>query len=113
MFALMLIECLVLIDAFLSVEQRSAIMGNAILRSYFFVSLISCGIQLVGIVMVEKRWYRLGGILQITASVVHIWEIEGIVGILGGMDAYDYPAVLAESAKEKAQVEPELEPIVR
>ena len=92
MFGLMFIEALVLIDAFAREEERAAIMQNAILHTYVYVSLASVVVQLIGIILVEKKWYRLGGILQIAASTVHIWEVEGIIGIIGGLDAYHYPA---------------------
>jgi hypothetical protein len=100
MFGLMFIEALVLIDAFAREEERVAIMQNAILHTYVYVSLASVIVQLIGIILVEKRWYRLGGILQIAASTIHIWEVEGIIGIIGGLDAYHYPASQKEATLE-------------
>ena len=72
--------------------------------AFFFIGLgVLTALQLAGIILVTKGRYRLGGALQIVASVPHIIDGFGILGVIGGMIAYHYPAkeAAARSADEK------------
>lgn len=57
----------------------------------FFTGLgVLCLLQVVGIVLVVRGFYRLGGIFQIVASLVHILDGFGILGVMGGVIAMRY-----------------------
>src|SRR5262245_10128362 len=62
---------------------------------YFYISTVSLLMQLLGVLLVAVGWYRLGGVVQIAASTPHIPKGEGLIGIIGGYQAYQYPVRLA------------------
>ena len=66
------------------------------LQLYFYVVLVTVLLQITGIILVKRGSFRVGGILQIIASAPHAIKLEGLIGIMGGLDAYDYPEELAQ-----------------
>ena len=96
MFVLMLVECLVLIEVVFSDFTEESILEDTFWAIYFYVSIFTCVLQLAGILLVKKNWFRTGGIVQIAASSLHVLKLEGLIGIMGGMQAYNYPAALHE-----------------
>lgn len=48
-------------------------------------------IQAVGMFLTYCGRYKLGGSLQIVASAVHLIDLMGILGIMGGMRSRKYP----------------------
>ena len=89
MLIFMVMEVSLLADAWLSGSRL-----NVYVLYYFGVKAVLCVVQLVGILLVVGGRYRLGGALQLVASAIHVPELLGIVGVLGGLAAYRYPARL-------------------
>ncbi len=85
-----------LIEVVNSDFTEDAILEDTFWALYFYASISTCVLQLMGILLVKKNWFRLGGILQIAASSLHVLKLEGIIGIIGGLQAYNYPAALHE-----------------
>jgi len=103
MMGLDLVEFLALVEIVFS-DFRSgwASAGGGIVVLYFYIATASLLLQLVGVLLVTVGWYRLGGIVQIAASTPHIPKGEGLIGIIGGYQAYQYPVrvVAAQAAAE-------------
>ncbi len=59
-----------------------------------------------GIFLVTAGHYRVGGVLQIVASAVHVLDLIGILDIFGGLAAYRYPARLAKLERGAAPDRP-------
>jgi len=60
-------------------------MGTEI---YLLLLLIACFLQMLGIILVALQKYKVGGIIQIVASVIHV--PVGVIGIIGGTKAYRF-----------------------
>jgi hypothetical protein len=100
MFCLMATEVLVLIEIVFFDTVKAGDTRGIGLVLYFWGAVITCLLQLIGIILVKKGWFRVGGVLQMIASAPHALKLEGLIGIMGGLDAYDYPQELSElSAK--------------
>jgi hypothetical protein len=92
MLAFMVLELLVFFDV-------RAAGWNPAIRVIFAVKATFTAVQVAGIGLVAARLYRTGGVLQMIASAIHVLELLGIIGIIGGKKAYAYPRlVAAESA---------------
>jgi hypothetical protein len=63
---------------------------NLALRILAVVAIATWFGQLIGVVLVALGRYRTGGVMQICASALHVIELFGIIGILGGLRAYHY-----------------------
>ena len=99
MFGLDMVELLVLIEVVFFDLRRSPLPSASSLtfiQLYFLLAVLSCALQLVGVVFVATGWFRLGGALQIVASAFHVPKGEGIIGVIGGLQAYRYPALASQ-----------------
>lgn len=71
---------------------------------FLFILVALCVLQLIGILLVTAELYRIGGIFQIVASAFHVPDLMGIIGIIGGLRAYRYPAALINVQNEDVSV---------
>ena len=74
------------------VELEASHLHGSLIRLYFWVVTVSMLVQILGAALVYFGWYRLGGILQIVSSSIHVFKGEGIIGVVGGVKAYRYPS---------------------
>lgn len=65
--------------------------GFGLLHLYFYIMLLATAGQAAGVALVARSWYRLGGALQIVASAVQVFKVDGIIGVVGGVKAWRYP----------------------
>ncbi len=92
MLLLDIVEGLVLIEIiFFDVPRAGFSFEFGVLELYFAASMVSVLIQIAGIVLVMRGWYRVGAIFQIVSSSPHVIKGEGLIGIVGGIKAYKYP----------------------
>ena len=97
MLGLDLVELLVLSEIVFSDFHRNAWASTtSLILPYYYLSSISFVVQLAGVVLVAVGWFRLGGVLQIVSSSFHVPKGEGVIGVIGGLQAYRYPSKLAE-----------------
>jgi hypothetical protein len=89
MLALMILEALALGEGLLrdSSPGWTGLM-NSWLGIYLMVHAIETIVLVFGIVLVAAGRYRIGGILQIASSAVHV--PTGVIGVVGGLKAYRY-----------------------
>lgn len=66
--------------------------GSGLLQVYFYIMLAATAGQAAGVALAARSWYRLGGALQIVASAVQVFKVDGIIGVVGGVKAWRYPA---------------------
>jgi MFS superfamily sulfate permease-like transporter len=91
MLGLDFVELLVLSEIVFSDFHRNAWASTtSFIWPYFYLSTASFVVQLLGIVLVAVGWFRLGGILQIISSSFHVPKGEGVIGVIGGVQAYRY-----------------------
>lgn len=57
---------------------------------YYTAVIVTVLLQATGILLARQRRYRLGGALQIAASSLHLFKVEGLIGIIGGLRAWKY-----------------------
>jgi MFS superfamily sulfate permease-like transporter len=96
MLGLDLVELLVLSEIVFSDFHRNAWASTTgFIWPYFYLSTASFVVQLVGVVLVAVGWFRLGGILQIVSSSIHVPKGEGVIGVIGGVQAYRYSSQAA------------------
>lgn len=95
MLILFIVEWLVVYEG-VSGEIREGIRRVTLAQMYFIVLSFSLLLQSTGIFLVRREYYKLGGVLQIIASFPHAFVLDGIIGLLGGYDAYTYEEELAE-----------------
>lgn len=74
------------------IELDANHLSGSLIRIYFWITSASLLVQTAGAVLVVFGWYRLGGILQIVSSSIHVFKGEGIIGVVGGVKAYRYPS---------------------
>jgi len=99
MLGLDVVEWIVLYEI-VYVDQASLTSEpGGFLYAYFIVATVCMVVQVVGVVLVAFGAYRLGGVLQIASSVVHVPKGEGLIGVIGGVKAYRYPRLAAERAR--------------
>ena len=90
MLALMVLEALALVEGLMRDSNSGwADLTDSWLGVYLVVHAIETIILVVGILLVATGRYRIGGILQIAASAVHV--PTGVIGVIGGLKAYRYP----------------------
>ncbi|MHC4492054.1 MAG: hypothetical protein ACYTDU_10560 [Planctomycetota bacterium] len=100
MLALIVVECLALTQVvFFDRPNTSWSTGSGLVGPYFVICAATLVLQLAGMTLVAAGRYRLGGVLQIVASSVHLVKAEGIIGIVGGIKAYRYPDRSAEGRR--------------
>jgi hypothetical protein len=92
----MLVFMLIELGVFFDIESRWA---NDSVQFLFAGLALLTVLQLAGILLVWAGHYRVGGVLQICASAVHVLDVMGLLGIVGGMRAYRYPERPTESAR--------------
>ncbi len=84
-----LVEILVLVEIIFFDQARTGLHGSFnFLEIYFVVTLFATIGQGIGVVMVTRQWYRIGGIFQIVSSALQVIKIDGIFGVIGGLKAY-------------------------
>jgi hypothetical protein len=99
MLALVVVEWLALAEIVLfDAAGQSWSTGVGLVGLYFLVCSATLLLQLAGILFVAAGRYRLGGVLQIVASGVHVIKLEGVIGVVGGIKAYRYPERSAAGA---------------
>lgn len=95
--ALDLVEVLVLAEIIFFDKPRSGMSnGMGFLEIYFCITVVATIGQTIGVVLVARHWYRLGGLLQIISSGVQAIKIDGIIGVVGGVKAWRYPRRVRE-----------------
>lgn len=91
--ALDLLEVVVLIEIlYFDKPAFQAGSGSGLLHVYFYIMLAATAGQAAGVALVARSWYRLGGAFQIVASAVQVFKVDGIIGVVGGVKAWRYPA---------------------
>lgn len=80
MLAIEVAEALGLSEAALSSE-------SPYVKALWALVVLTAVLQVAGISCVRRGRVRLGGILQIVGSAPHAVKLDGIVGIIGGMEA--------------------------
>ena len=90
-FVLDKVESLVLVQiVFFDKKQFGVDFDWGVLEIYFLITtLMSIG-QLVGIVLVIRGQFRLGGYFQIVSSVGQVMKLDGILGVIGGNKALKF-----------------------
>ena len=110
MFGLDLVEFLALLEVmFLDSHRGPSFSGRGFIGIYFWISTVSLVLQLVGVLLVAKGFYRLGGVVQIVSSSIHVPKGEGVIGVIGGLKAYRYPQALAAQTAAAAPDSPATE----
>lgn len=61
---------------------------------------VAAAIQAAGMWLTYVGRYKLGGNLQIVASAMHVLDLMGVIGIIGGVLSRRYPEKLAASGEE-------------
>ena len=77
--------------------QKNHLTGQLV-KLYFWVVTVSLVVQLLGTLLAALGWYRVGGVLQIASSSIHVVKGEGLIGVIGGLKAYRYPSLLPQQA---------------
>ena len=88
MLFLEVLECLMLGEVVFF--DRKPGSGFGAIGIYFCVVLATLLGQVVGIVLVRRGRYRVGGLVQIVSSAIHVLKAEGLIGVIGGMRARAY-----------------------
>ena len=88
MLGLEMVEWLALIHIrFMDLPLGMVPEGSGFFELYFAVATFCLACQWAGTVLVWKRWYRTGGVLQILSSLLHVPKGEGLIGLVGGIKA--------------------------
>jgi hypothetical protein len=95
MLALEVLECLVLVEVMFF--DRAPGSGFGAIGIYFCAVLATVVGQVAGILLVRRGRYRLGGLVQIASSAIHVLKGEGLIGVIGGMRARAYARQIDES----------------
>ncbi|HUG90418.1 MAG TPA: hypothetical protein VML55_06275 [Planctomycetaceae bacterium] len=91
MFGLDLVEMLTLIQILFHDQPRSSLPDTwGWLEVYFIICTVSFVMQFAGILVVQFGWYRTGGAIQIAACVPHLPKGEGLIGLIGGLKAWNF-----------------------
>ena len=88
MLALEVLECLMLGEVVFF--DRAPGSGFGAIGIYFCAVLATVLGQIVGIALVLRGQYRVGGLVQIVSSGIHVLKGEGLIGVIGGMRARAY-----------------------
>jgi hypothetical protein len=90
MLALMIFEALALIEGLMRDSTSGwADLAASWLGIYLVVHATETVLLAAGILLVAAGRYRVGGVLQIACSAVHV--PTGVIGVVGGLKAYRYP----------------------
>lgn len=94
--ALDIMEVLVLVEVIFFDKARIGAVddGLGFLEIYFIITLAAAVGQGLGVLLVARGLYRVGGMLQIVSSSTQVIKLDGIVGVVGGIKAWRYPAAL-------------------
>jgi hypothetical protein len=93
MLLLEALECLVVAEV--EFFDRPRHPGFGALEIYFCVVTATLLGQVAGIILVLRGRYRLGGLVQIISSAIHVLKGEGFIGVIGGMRARAYASEAA------------------
>ena len=85
MLLLEALECLVVGEV--AFFDRAARSGFGAVEIYFCLVAATLVGQVIGIALVLRGRYQLGGTVQIVASAMHVLKGEGLIGVIGGMRA--------------------------
>ena len=88
MLVLEILECLVVGEVLFF--DRAPGSGFGAIGLYFCVVLATVLGQVAGILLVVRGQYRVGGLVQIVSSAIHVLKGEGLIGVIGGMRARAY-----------------------
>jgi len=88
MLALEVLECLVVGEVMFF--DRAPGSGFGAIGLYFCAVLATVVGQVAGILLVLRGQYRVGGLVQIVSSGIHVLKGEGLIGVIGGMRARAY-----------------------
>jgi len=94
MLGLILFESLALTEI-VFFDRPSWSTGSSLVLAYFVICVATLFLQAAGMILVAVGRYRLGGVLQLIASSVHVLKAEGIIGVIGGIKACRYADQLA------------------
>lgn len=87
-FVLDVVESLVLIQIlFFDKQQFGVAFEWGVLEIYFVMTLFMSIGQLIGIALVTRGRYRLGGYFQIVSSAGQVLKLDGVFGVVGGLKA--------------------------
>lgn len=70
--------------------DRAGHVGFGAIEIYFCLVAATLVGQVAGIVLVWRGRFRLGGLVQIVSSAMHVLKGEGLIGVIGGMRARAY-----------------------
>jgi hypothetical protein len=82
-YAMLVIE----IAETLGLSEAALSSGNPYVKALWALVAATAILQVAGILCVRRGRPRLGGILQIVGSAPHAVKLDGIVGIIGGVQA--------------------------
>jgi hypothetical protein len=88
MLVLEVVECLVVGEVVFF--DRAPGSGFGAIGLYFCVVVATVLGQVAGILLVLRGRYRVGGLVQIVSSAIHVLKGEGLIGVIGGMRARAY-----------------------
>ena len=88
MLFLEVLECLMLVEVVLF--DRKPGSGFGAIGLYFCAVAATVLGQVAGILLVRRGRYRVGGLVQIVSSAIHVLKGEGLIGVIGGMRARAY-----------------------
>ena len=90
-FLLDVVESLVLIQIlFYDKQQFGVAFEWGVLEIYFVMTLFMSIGQLIGIALVTRGRYRLGGYFQVVSSAGQVLKLDGVFGVIGGLKALRY-----------------------
>lgn len=91
MLFLQVAEVIVLVEVIFFDRPRRGIHPQfGAIEIFFAIALASVIIQATGMLLVRRGLYRAGGALQIASSTVHLFKIEGLIGMIGGFRAWNH-----------------------
>lgn len=93
----MLLFMIAEVVVFMGIPVDSRTPGHTAFIAAMFVD---AGIQVTGMLLTWQGRYRIGGNLQIVASALHVLDLMGIIGVIGGLHSRRYPEKLAELREE-------------
>ena len=88
MLVLEVLECLMIGEVMFF--DRAPGSGFGAIGLYFCAVLATLLGQVAGILLVLRGQYRVGGLIQIVSSAMHVLKGEGLIGVIGGMRARAY-----------------------
>lgn len=91
MLFLQVAEVFALIEVIFSDRPHSGLDPHfGAIEIYFIIVLASVVMQAIGMFLVKRGRYRVGGAFQIVSSAIHLFKIEGLIGVIGGFRAWNY-----------------------